>query len=181
MIKLLLITSICFISIIRNYNIQEYRISKYGQYAREELVAIAKAEIGVKELSNKNDGKQVEAYLASAKLKKGQPWCAAFISWVFAKAGYVEPRTGWSPALFNNTVNTREILPGNVFGIWFPNLKRIAHVGMVEQQQGDWVLSIEGNTNIAGSREGDGVYRKRRHSKTIYAFADWLPRERRTL
>lgn len=43
----------------------------------------------------------------AVKLKKGQPWCAAFVSWVFAKAGYTAPRTGWSPALFN----TQEILP----------------------------------------------------------------------
>lgn len=148
------------------------------QQDREKLIAIAKAEIGIRELSGKNDGKRVEEYLATVNLKKGEPWCAAFVSWVFVKAGYATPRTGWSPVLFNSRVNTKEISPGNVLGIWFPNLKRIAHVGMVEQQQDDWVFSIEGNTNPAGSREGDGVYRKRRHCKTIYAFANWLPKER---
>jgi len=146
---------------------------------RERLVNIARLEVGVRELTGNNDGKRVEEYLAGVKLKKGQPWCAAFLSWVFAKAGYSAPRTGWSPALFNSRVNAKVICPGHIFGVWFPDLKRIAHVGMVQKREGDWIVSIEGNTNIAGSREGDGVYRKRRHLKAIHAYADWLKTDRR--
>lgn len=145
---------------------------------RQKLVALALAEVGVRESSGNNDGTAVEAYLSAVKLKKGQPWFAAFVSWIFDRAGYPAPRTGWSPAMFNSRVNTREALPGNVFGIWFQSLGRIAHVGMVEKLEGDWLLTIEGNTNIAGSREGDGVYRKRRHVKTIRCYADWLKQER---
>ncbi len=135
---------------------------------------IARNELGIREATGKNDGKRVEQYLAVTGLKAGHPWCASFISWIFARAGYQEPRTAWSPALFPVRRRKKEIKPANVLGIWFPDLKRIAHAGLVEKQQGDWIISIEGNTNMAGSREGDGVYRKRRHSKTIYAYGDWI-------
>jgi len=135
---------------------------------------MAKKELGVREATGNNDGKRVEEYLAVTGLKKGQPWCASFVSWVFAKVGHTQPRTAWSPSLFVKKVKTRAIKPANILGIWFPDLKRIAHVGLVEKQQGDWVISIEGNTNVPGGREGDGVYRKRRHTKAIYAYSDWV-------
>lgn len=34
------------------------------------------------------------------------------------------------------------------------------HTGIVERVEGSKIYTIEGNTNAAGSREGDGVYRK---------------------
>lgn len=37
---------------------------------------------------------------------------------------------------------------------------RQGHTGIVERVDGSTVYTIEGNTNKAGSREGDGVYRK---------------------
>jgi len=40
-------------------------------------------------------------------------------------------------------------------------------------------VTIEANTNISGSREGEGVYRKRRRVKTIYRMANWVSPERR--
>ena len=141
---------------------------------RANLVAIAKAELGIRELTGHNDGLRVGMYLKTVKLKVGQPWCAAFISWVFQQAGEAYPRSGWSPDLFIVKVRSKEPLPGNLLAIWFAKLNRIAHVGMVEKQEGNWVLSIEGNTNIAGSREGDGVYRRRRCIRTIHGYADWL-------
>ena len=141
---------------------------------RKELVRIAENEVGVREKSGHNDGEKVEAYLACVRLKKGQPWCAAYISWVFAKAGYAQPRSGWSPDLVPISRLARSALPGNVIGIYFPAYKRIAHVGVIASVDGSWINSIEGNTNISGSRDGDGVYRKKRHVKTIYRMADWV-------
>ncbi len=62
-------------------------------------------------------------------------------------------------------------LTGDVFGIYFQEKKRIAHVGFVDQWDGTWVVTVEGNTNMSGSREGDGVYRKRRLVGSIYKVA----------
>lgn len=146
---------------------------------RISLIRRAQMEIGVRERSGNNDGPRVEEYLASVGLSSGQPYCAAFISWAFAMEGFNKPKTGWCPDLFPSKRLARSALPGNVIGIYFIAKKRIAHVGLIEKVDGEWCVSIEANTNVSGSREGDGVYRKRRHLKTIYMIADWVSAERR--
>lgn len=140
----------------------------------DRIVGLAQAQIGVREATGNNDGLQVEAYLSAARLKNGQPWCAAFLTWVFKQAGYDQPRTGWSPALFPVSRQVKTASAGLVFGIYFPALNRIAHCGLVEQVKGNWITGIEGNTNVSGSRDGDGVYRKLRHVKTVHRYADWI-------
>lgn len=92
--------------------------------------------------------------------------------------------SGYSPAWFPayKTVYTRgsrgNATPGtaDVFGIWFANKKRIAHVGFIDEWQppNAYCITVEGNTNEAGSREGDGVYRKRRLKTQIYKVSRWL-------
>jgi len=144
-----------------------------GTLNNNRILAIARKELGVRELTGKNDGVQVERYLAYVGLKKGNPYCAAYVSWVYGQAGYIAPRTGWSPALFPASRQVASAVPGTVFGIWFPSLKRIAHCGFVERLQGDFIQTIEANTNVEGSREGDGVYRRLRHKRTISKYANW--------
>jgi hypothetical protein len=87
--------------------------------ASERLIPIAMAELWVREKTGKNDGKRVEEYLASVKLKKGDPYCAAFVSWVFKEAGYDLPRTGWSPALFPAAVWPKLLHPEMYLGFIF--------------------------------------------------------------
>ncbi|MFN0257616.1 C40 family peptidase [Pedobacter ureilyticus] len=143
----------------------------------KQLLEIAKSQIGVREASGNNDGYEVETYLAYTGNKKGEPWCASFVSWVFGKAGYTAPRTAWSPSLFPKARLVAAGKPAMVFGIYFPDKGRIAHAEIVEKQKDNWLCTIEGNTNIEGSREGDGVYRKMRHIKTIKYYADWINME----
>jgi len=142
--------------------------------SRTKLMAIARSQIGVREATGNNDGKKVEAYLNVTNLSKGHPWCAAFISWVFKQAGLPRPQTAWSPALFPLARQIVTPKPADVLGIYSIKLKRIAHCGLVERKQNNWIISIEGNTDPDGSRNGNGVYRKWRHMKTISKFADWV-------
>jgi hypothetical protein len=146
---------------------------------RDKILLVAKGQIGVRESTGHNDGPAVEKYLASTGLGKGHPWCAAFVSWVYRSAGFAKPASAWSPDLFPKSRITGQVLPGNVLGIYFPELKRIAHVGLIIKQEGNYLVSVEGNTNITGSREGDGVYQKRRHVRTIYCIADWIAEGRK--
>jgi hypothetical protein len=139
----------------------------------ERLIPIALAELWVREQTNKNDGKRVEEYLSTVGLKKGEPYCAAFVSWVFKQAGYAMPRTAWSPALFPTSRLVKAAMPGNVFGIYFPAMKRIAHCGLVVSSRSDWITTVEGNTDASGRREGGGVYQRLRHKKSISLFSDW--------
>lgn len=137
----------------------------------QRIVAIAQKEVGVKELTE-NSSPRIDRYNAYVGLKK-VPWCASWVSWVFAQAGYTQPKTAWSPALFPVGRLIKDPVPGTVLGIYFDHLKRIGHCGIVEQVRNDWVCSIEGNTNVNGNREGDGVYRRMRHRRGIQKFADW--------
>ena len=146
---------------------------------RDGIICIAEQEIGVREKTGHNDGQKVEEYLAVTGLKKGEPWCAAYVSWVYRKAGFKQPCSAWSPDLFPRSHLVKIILPGDVLGIYFPELKRIAHVGLIIQLKGDWITSVEGNTNVAGSREGDGVYVRKRHIRTIASIADWVQGRRK--
>lgn len=141
---------------------------------REKIIAIARSQFGIREASGKNDGKVVETYLSYTGNRKGEPWCASFVSWVYGKAGFAQPKTSWSPALFPKNRQTLNPLPADVFGIYFEKYQRIAHCGLVESTKGSWVYTIEGNTNVAGSREGDGVFRKLRHHRTIAVYANWF-------
>ncbi|WP_316815856.1 peptidoglycan-binding protein [Pedobacter nyackensis] len=139
---------------------------------RKKILAIAEKEVGVQE-SDENAGPRVDEYNAYVGFKK-VAWCASFVSWVFGQAGHPQPRSAWSPAIFPADRIAKNPVAGMVMGIYFPKLKRIAHCGIVTRVKGELIFSIEGNTNLSGSREGNGVYRRIRHVRSIYRFADWL-------
>jgi hypothetical protein len=154
-----------------------------AQSKRDCVVQTFVAQLGVREATGHNDGVDVEKYLASCRLQKGNPWCAAFVNWTLEQCNAPHRESGWAPAWFTDktTIALRTSgsagyapHPGDVFGIFFPEKKRIAHVGFILQWNGDKVTTIEGNTNMAGSREGDGVYKKVRLTKQIYAVANWI-------
>lgn len=176
-----------------NGYISNQRLSYNGNndtLKRALIKSIFVAELGVREESGRNDGNKVETYLQYTNLQKGNPWCAAFVCWVFGKAGIRNPRSAWSPDLFpadkvvwkrqvrvsnsSNEQPSNAFKTGNIFGIWFDDKKRIAHTGFIEDVKGSWIITVEGNTNEAGSREGDGVYRKRRLVSSLYQVADWI-------
>lgn len=148
--------------------------SKQVTANRQQILTIAKSQIGVHEAAGNNDGHEVEEYLNYTNNKKGEPWCASFVSWVFGKAGFNQPKSAWSPALFPKDKQVQNPAVARVFGIYFSKLKRIAHCGIISKVSGNWIYTIEGNTNVAGSREGDGVYQRIRHKRSIKFYAEWL-------
>jgi hypothetical protein len=150
---------------------------------RERVQQTYTSQIGVHEKTGHNDGVQVETYLKYVGLPKGQPWCASFVCWSFGKAGVKNPKAGGCAYLLERgqlMYKTGKIMPGSlpqpgdVFFIWFPDKKRVAHTGFVDNWGNAWVTTVEGNTNNAGSREGDGVYRKKRLKRQIYAVANYI-------
>ncbi len=150
--------------------VQQKRIA----HIRERIVNIAVQEIGVKEATGNNDGRQVEEYLAYTGLGKGYAWCAAFVSWCYGKAGHLVPRNAWSPALFPRDrryaagqLQQENIRPADLFGIHSQGLRRIDHVGIVRKIERNWILTVEGNV-------ADRVVSKRRAVSAIYAFSNWL-------
>lgn len=188
------------------------------QDLRKQVRDIYTSQIGIREKGS-NSGPAVEQYLHYVNLPKGNPWCAAFVCWVFGQANVDNPRTGWSPDLFpvpkiiwskagiwsdepgtksqeprhsriaysyppsqttdnrqQTTDRRQQTTPktGDIFGLFFPEINRIAHTGFIDQWDGTWLITVEGNTNVSGGSEGDGVYRKRRPVKSIYQVARYI-------
>lgn len=161
-----------------------------------EVMKVCSSQIGVRE-KQLNAGPEVEKYLRYVNLPKGNPWCAAFVCWVYGQANVPNPRTGWSPDLFpasrivwqrtpggkvqspkptppGSELTAHGPKPADVFGVYFPEKGRIAHVGFIDHWKEPWLITVEGNTNLPGNREGDGVYRKRRLTRSVYQVARYI-------
>ena len=155
------------------------------------LATIAERELGKKETRN-NVGKDVRKYQAATTLDPGAwPWCAAFCAWTLqqwlddpANVKWLalrantpakwRPKTAlaygfmkWAkdrPATCTVLPDTATPQPGDLVCYDF------SHIGIVKRSLGDKFEAIEGNTNGAGSREGDGVYLKTRSRKLAKCF-----------
>lgn len=136
-------------------------------------------QLGVVEHGN-NTGPEIEQYIKATGFDQPIPWCAAFVSWVLNQCQVDNPASAWSPDWFpdSHTIykqgRGREPAPGDVFGIYFTSKNRIAHVGFIHSWGDRYAITVEGNTNGAGSREGHGVFRKRRLKRQIYKVSRWI-------
>jgi peptidoglycan hydrolase-like protein with peptidoglycan-binding domain len=145
-------------------------------------LSVAASQVGVMEdPPGSNRGPQVDEYLRSVGLDPSDgsyPWCAAFVYWSFNEgansAGITNPviRTAgvldhWKRA---GEAGVTRISPDDVmddFSLLSPGLVFImstgggkGHMGLVEDFRGDRLITIEGNTNLPGDREGIGVFRR---------------------
>jgi len=146
----------------------------------DRIAAIAESQVGVRE-TKKNGGVKIEEYQAATWLPVGAwPWCAAFVCWVVkqavgkTKVSFPLPQTAgawdferWCRGV-DNTVRLRkppmgDVKRGDIVVFYF------SHIGIAvgpPDKQGN-VPTVEGNTNAAGHRLGDGVYAKTRHISAI--------------
>lgn len=141
------------------------------------------SQIGTYEQTGKNDGPKVEMYLKTVNLPKGYAWCAAFVKWNLLQAGVISATRINAMALschnaknivFEKRTFYQSPKVGDVFTLYYAKLKRIGHTGFFDKQINESIFqSVEGNTNAAGSREGDGVYRKYRSFKATYSISRW--------
>lgn len=141
----------------------------------------AAKEVGVREVGGNNKGERVTEYLLNADIKVPAAWCSAFVRFILDKCSIPNKVSAWSPsATANNriydrrTPKTNTVTPtgGDVFTLYYPNLKRIGHAGFITSWGEKWVETIEGNTSEADTRETstgrDGVFRKKRLKTSIY-------------
>lgn len=146
------------------------------------LADIYSSQVGVREQPvGSNWGPQVGTYLKSVKVNAPAPWCAAFVHWCLDRAGIANTVTAWSPTAHNakNIVYyqgkfRQDPAPGDVFTLYFPKLRRIAHTGFFDRRINATIYcTVEGNTNEAGSREGDGVMRRYRSFRATWSVTRW--------
>lgn len=142
------------------------------------------SQIGVREATGRNDGREVEMYLQTVGLGKGYAWCAAFVKWNLLQVGITKANRINGMALScHNSANIiyyknnflQPVQPGDIFTIYYSSLKRIGHTGFLDKAINSSIYrSVEGNTNAVGSREGDGVYYKYRSYKATYSITRWV-------
>ena len=157
--------------------------SASGGSVTEKMVSLAREEIGVSEVDGSNCGPRVDEYKAATWLDadKGWPWCAAFVCWLVREAiegedtRFKRPRTAgawdfenWAKQESTNGVELRkptneDIKAGDIVVFTF------SHIGLAvkDVDSSGYVVTIEGNTNGAGSREGGSVLEKKRHVSKI--------------
>lgn len=153
------------------------------------FVEIATREIGVLEEGTNNCGPKIREYQAATWLKPGPwPWCAAFTAWTLKQwAELPEVREtlklktdsdayrwrcrdasafGWER--WANQRNLKVLLETEQAKAGDIVIFDFSHIGIVSKdQEGDFIETIEGNTNGKGERDsksGDGVWRKKRHN-----------------
>lgn len=135
-----------------------------------------------------NAGAEVEAYLGSVGLGKGAPWCAAFVHWCYRECGTVieprrkyamalewhrEERRVWERGTWKRDSHERISKDADHFSLYYDNLGRIGHTGLIRGEDEDYILTVEGNTGSGGEREGSGVYLRRRLKRTIHCISRW--------
>lgn len=137
------------------------------------------------EPKNSNRGQAVEAFLARVGLKPGDPWCAAAVSYI-GDTLYGErwplPMTGGCATL-GDAAKRLKVLhqtpeAGDVFLVYFPKLRRLAHTGFVLEVQSEkngatTCRTWEGNTNDGGSRDGYGMFERTRTFGPNDRFIRW--------
>lgn len=156
-----------------------------GRAVLERALLVAAHEcdvLHVRESGGANRGARVEMYLASAGLGPGNPWCAAFVTWCLRKAGYEGgPQAGMGAVRYwaKWAEDRGRLLSGGAFAsrgdlfLWV-NPDGTGHIGFVCEAARRfgvwWVRTLEGNSNEAGSREGDSVVRKWRRVSARMRF-----------
>lgn len=161
---------------------------------QQELVRIARAEIGVREEGGNNNGDRIRVYQSATWLKPDSwPWCAAFTAWVLRETLHTEVGKAY---LGTHKADTWRCKDASAFG-WekWARAKGLqvldegqrarvgdivifdfSHIGIVTQDQptkATSIVTIEGNTNGAGDRDsksGDGVWLKRRAPKLTKCY-----------
>lgn len=148
---------------------------------REELLAAAVRELGVREEGGNNKGARIQDYMRAtwmpeAAIQAGFPWCASFCAFVL-RAALI--KAGVAPALADRW-RCRDasafgwigwahhapgcmVLPASaapdpadivVYDFNGPTAAGGGHIGFVEHDvPGDAFVTIEGNTNDAGARD----------------------------
>lgn len=146
------------------------------------VLQTAAKEVGtMEEPPGSNRGPRVDQYLKAVGLDPAAgsfSWCAAFVYWCFGESarglsrGNPVVRTAgvmdhWRRAeqagarrlaADDATADPSRIHPGMIFVL--DTGGGFGHTGLVEAIDGGRLITVEGNTNDGGSREGVGVFRR---------------------
>ncbi|HEX7288246.1 MAG TPA: peptidoglycan-binding protein [Candidatus Angelobacter sp.] len=169
-----------------------------GTNLQQKVLDFASTQLQVREQPpGSNRGPEVDEYLRSVGIDPATgsfAWCAAFVYFCFQQAstglGVKNPAIkdagvldSWRLAgikgvhriAASEAADTPSLVkPGMVFVI--DSGGGHGHMGLIKQVDGDVLTTIEGNTNLGGSREGIGVFERvgRRISHINLGYLDYV-------
>ena len=141
-----------------------------------ELIAIAKSQIGVKENPPNSNNVKYNTWFYGKEVSGSQyPWCAAFVSWLFRFNQTLCPKTASCANMLEWFEKKGQIVktpkPGDiVFFKYSTNNRRTNHVGIVVSASGKIINTIEGNTSVK-SQDNGGCVMQRNRTSNIVAYA----------
>jgi hypothetical protein len=144
----------------------------------DNVIKVAKTQIGVHEGRSNghwNNDQKYSNEVPGLAWSDFQPWCCTFVSWVAFKsgAGDLYPRTAScdvAGAWFKAKGRWSEY-PAVGAQVFYGVPRDLNHTGIVIAFDADSITTVEGNTNLSGSREGDGVYLRKRLRRTANVSA----------
>ena len=160
---------------------------------QECLVATATHEVGTQE-TGWNAGARIVEYQSSTNAAKGTPYCASGVHWTFRRCGRViEPH--WEFAAAKRWAKEHEVfhkgqldqfqdaslghqfqrisMDADVFTLYYAKLGRVGHVGFIVGEEEEYLITVEFNTGPGGSREGEGVYKRKRRKDAVHSVNRW--------
>jgi hypothetical protein len=134
--------------------------------------------VGIKESPmGSNNGVMINKFNASCGLRPSDhaPWCASVAHYGYMVNGAPDRPGAYSPSWYAKTrvIPAAMVQPGDVGLIYFPSKGRYAHViSAIERVNRSgrivsFYVTLEGNTNAMGSREGDSFARRIRPADTV--------------
>ena len=146
--------------------------------ASEDLLALARREIGTKEQpAGSNRVKYNTAYYGWEVSGRAYPWCCVFLWWLFRMCGasalfYGGARTASCGTLMdyarrNGLLVTKDYRLGDLVFFRFSGSGGPEHVGIVEEIRGETLVTIEGNTGAGNDTNGGQVQRRQRQRRFV--------------
>ncbi|MEY8536702.1 CHAP domain-containing protein, partial [Blautia pseudococcoides] len=163
--------------------------------AINKMIQAAKAEVGYLEkrsnssldskTANAGDNNYTKYWRDIKPSYQGQPWCAAFVSWVlmraFGQAAAEKMLKHWPyvyvPTLAGKFTNYANPQVGDI--VMFKHGGTFTHTGIVTSVSGDYFTTVEGNTSGGSTiiANGGGVCSKSYYNSNLpgtkFARLDW--------
>lgn len=145
---------------------------------RGRALLIAQRFVGTRE-ERKNSGPDIDQWLQWVHQAPGAPWCAAFVHACYKMAaselgtGNPWPKTASVWGMWNAVPDLwKSDIPSEGAVFVHITTENTGHTGFVVSVGDGYIATCEGNTNDEGSREGDGVYLRKRPLGYVDGFID---------
>jgi CHAP domain len=143
-------------------------------------IDLANSQVGYQEGFSGGHWNNIQKYspeVPGLEWSQGYAWCCVFVCWILYKLGGLRFKaaayTGTCIAYWQSIGRWSEY-PAIGAQVFF-GYNGCEHTGFVTAYDATTITTIEGNTNINGSAEGDGVYRKTHNRTDTYVFGYGYP------